>query len=182
VWRVFVNLNSYCNGHGRPSGLANSCHSFCSFCQKNLRSSVPSADGPHPKSTLSPVCEGLIRVENGLAPPIHRPVTDQKSGPKIRGYKPISNRHKPKTACINKAAVNRRTPGASRRISLHGHAAAHGVRCFSTAFSYSHTERIHMYSSTVATPCDSRRFNPIQSYSNLSKPPGGYPFFHEISS
>jgi hypothetical protein len=51
---------------------------------------------PHPKSTLSPVYEGLNWVENSLVPPSHKPVTNCKSGPKIRGYKPITNRHKPK--------------------------------------------------------------------------------------
>ena len=41
---------------------------------------------PHPKSTLGLVCERLIRVENHLVRTFHKPSTDQKTGPKIRGY------------------------------------------------------------------------------------------------
>jgi hypothetical protein len=44
------------------------------------------------------VCERLIKFENSLVRTFHRPVTDQKSGPKIRGYKPKSNRHKLKNS------------------------------------------------------------------------------------
>ena len=56
---------------------------------KNPRSS---ADNSNPKSTLSPVCERLIRVENKLVPTCHRP----KNRPENKGIKPITNRHKPK--------------------------------------------------------------------------------------
>jgi hypothetical protein len=52
---------------------------------------------PYPKSTLGSVCDGLIKVENGLVQTFHKSPTNQKSGPKIRGYKPKSNRHKLKT-------------------------------------------------------------------------------------
>jgi hypothetical protein len=51
---------------------------------------------PYPKSTLSSVCEGLIRVENNLVPTrvptSHRP----QIRPENKGIKPKSNRHQPK--------------------------------------------------------------------------------------
>ena len=55
---------------------------------------------PLPSVGLHPVCEKLIRVENHLVQTFHKPSTNQKSGPKIRGYKPKSNRHKPKNVCF----------------------------------------------------------------------------------
>ena len=51
---------------------------------------------PHPKSTVDLEFEPLIRVENGLLPPLpptcYRPIIR----PENKGIKPKSNRHKPK--------------------------------------------------------------------------------------
>jgi hypothetical protein len=60
----------------------------------------------HPKSTLSPVCERLIRVENGpgqTSPPTcHRP----KIRPENKGIQPFTNRHKPKNPARERLRVH----------------------------------------------------------------------------
>jgi hypothetical protein len=51
---------------------------------------------PHPKSTLDLSCEGLIKVENGLRPPLSPTRYQLIIRPENKGIKPKSNRHRPK--------------------------------------------------------------------------------------
>jgi hypothetical protein len=66
---------------------------------------------PHPKSTLGSVCEGFIRVENGLVPASHKP----KNRPENKGIKPFTNRHKPKSD--RRKVMQAKRPKVSRRPS-----------------------------------------------------------------
>jgi hypothetical protein len=51
---------------------------------------------PHPKSTLDLGCEGLIKVENGLRPPLSPTRYQLIIRPENKGIKPKSNRRNPK--------------------------------------------------------------------------------------
>jgi hypothetical protein len=49
---------------------------------------------PHPTSTLSPVCERLIRVENSRVPTFPPTCHQPKIRPENKGIKPFTNRRK----------------------------------------------------------------------------------------
>ena len=82
-----------------------------------LISQYHSLTHPHRKSTLSSVCERLIRVENDLPPTCHR----LKIRPKNKGIQPFTNRHKPKTPASGCSRAHRHCEPCNLSIPISTH-------------------------------------------------------------
>ena len=71
---------------------ARSAKFICGYIIRPIRHIRPIA--PHPKSIVG--CEPLIKIENGLRPPLSPTSYKPIISPENKGIKPKSNRHKPK--------------------------------------------------------------------------------------
>jgi hypothetical protein len=170
---MFSAQNTY--GHGCSVGVSSPkvvCSSFplAGSNPRNPWFQFSFGFHPHPKSILSPVCERLIRVENGRVPTCHRP----KNRPENKGIKPITNRHKP----------NHRLP--------QGDSSQKSPCKLSRYFTYPSPKSYLSHPLPAALLKEGRDavtfLKPIQGYSSLFQsiqaflaPPGGSHFFSRLA-